>query len=335
MNVKVSVIVPVYQVKQYLDECIQSILEQTERNLEIILVDDGSTDGCAELCDRYARQYEMIQVVHQENSGQPAARNTGLNIANGQYIAFCDSDDRMKPPMLETMVQVMETNDADIGICGYETFPNGRVTNPGFPEKVVMSPADMLDQCSTIHSGNELCFSWRFMFKRSFLQDKGLRFNEELRIGEDMIFNARAVISAKKVVAIHEALYEYRIDNPNSIMRTKYKKNLEYDLSIQYQEKLKINSEFGLEQNETWMEDFGYYYVTGFLSMLIRNALAGPVSDRRKAIRRALNLPMIRQGYRLCDQRLRRVSRRARIYHAACKYRLYPVVEWIVQHGAC
>ena len=101
MNPLISVIVPVYKVEQYLDECVQSIINQTYKNLEIILVDDGSPDRCPEMCDEYARQNSRIRVIHKPNGGPSSARNIGLNAASGLYIGFVDSDDVIAPNMYE------------------------------------------------------------------------------------------------------------------------------------------------------------------------------------------------------------------------------------------
>lgn len=118
-NPKISVIVPVYKVEAYLPKCIESIIGQTYENLEIILVDDGSPDGCGAICDEYAAKDDRITVIHQQNAGVSAARNAGLDAATGDYIGFVDSDDWIEPDMYEYLMQAVLTNHADIASCAF------------------------------------------------------------------------------------------------------------------------------------------------------------------------------------------------------------------------
>lgn len=120
MEKLISVIVPVYKVEAYLDRCVASIVNQTYRNLEIILVDDGSPDSCPRICDQWAKKDERIQVIHKPNGGLSDARNAGMKVMNGDYVAFVDSDDWIESTMYETMVTLLEKNEADICECGYQ-----------------------------------------------------------------------------------------------------------------------------------------------------------------------------------------------------------------------
>ena len=116
----ISVIVPVYNVEKYLRQCLDSVLAQTYRELEIILVDDGSTDGSGAICDEYATRDSRIKVVHQQNGGLSSARNAGLDLATGEYVAFVDSDDYIHETMLELLYQALVENNADTVICNFE-----------------------------------------------------------------------------------------------------------------------------------------------------------------------------------------------------------------------
>lgn len=115
----ISIIVPVYQVKEYVGECIESLLTQTYTNLEILLVDDGSTDGSGEICDQYAGKDDRVRVVHQENQGLSAARNTGIELMKGEFAAFVDSDDVVLPDFIDTLYGLAEKYRADIAVCSY------------------------------------------------------------------------------------------------------------------------------------------------------------------------------------------------------------------------
>ena len=116
----ISIIVPVYQVKDYVGECVESLMAQTYMNLEILLVDDGSTDGSGVICDEYANRDDRIRVIHQENRGLSAARNVGLDQAGGEYVAFVDSDDAVLPDFIEVLYELAERYQADIAACAYE-----------------------------------------------------------------------------------------------------------------------------------------------------------------------------------------------------------------------
>lgn len=115
----ISIIVPVYNVKDYLEKCLQSICVQTYKNLEIILIDDGSSDGSGELCDLFAQRDGRIKVIHQTNAGQSAARNRGLAVAQGEFLGFVDSDDWIEPDMYEFLYHLLKENGADISICSH------------------------------------------------------------------------------------------------------------------------------------------------------------------------------------------------------------------------
>lgn len=116
----ISIIVPVYKVEKYIHRCVKSILQQTYEKLEIILVDDGSPDNCGNICDDYEKQDSRIRVIHQDNQGISAARNTGLDVCSGEYIAFVDSDDYIMPDMYEKMIRSLCDNEADICVCQWQ-----------------------------------------------------------------------------------------------------------------------------------------------------------------------------------------------------------------------
>lgn len=122
----ISVIVPVYKVEKYLDKCVHSILAQTYQDFEVILVDDGGTDNCPKMCDNYAKNNDKIRVLHKKNGGLSDARNAGLDIARGKYVTFVDSDDFVSDEYLETLITMLEENNADIAVTGIEVFYEGK-----------------------------------------------------------------------------------------------------------------------------------------------------------------------------------------------------------------
>lgn len=122
----ISIIVPVYKVEKYIHKCISSIINQTYSNIEIILVDDGSPDNCAKICDEYALKDKRIKVIHQKNMGLSEARNRGIEISKGEYIGFVDSDDYIEPTMFQDLYNAIIDNDADISICNFYVISNKR-----------------------------------------------------------------------------------------------------------------------------------------------------------------------------------------------------------------
>lgn len=208
----VSVIVPVYKVEPYLRRCIDSIIGQTYRNLEIILIDDGSPDNCGAICDEYVLRDSRIKVIHKENGGLSSARNAGLDIATGKYIGFVDSDDYIASQMYERLVITIIANDADIVFCSYFDEIAPGETKSGYVVDTSLSTSEYQDQMRFCMTGTEV---WSRLF-RSNLFD-GIRFPHGKRY-EDFIIMPVLYDKAKKIVGIEDRLYFYNLYNVNSIM---------------------------------------------------------------------------------------------------------------------
>lgn len=202
----VSVIVPVYNVEAYIRKCLDSIIEQTYQNLEIILVDDGSPDRCGVICDEYAAKDDRIRVIHQENRGVSAARNAGLRAAAGEWIAWVDSDDWVSAHFIQYMLNHALQDDADIVICGrYEEYTNWRNTfNPEYRKMNSEQAIRELLKDDIIR--NYLCDKlWR---AKLF---SGLFFPEDSKTLEDMALVYRLFLRAGQIVCCPDAHYHYRI----------------------------------------------------------------------------------------------------------------------------
>jgi glycosyltransferase involved in cell wall biosynthesis len=210
-EIKVSVIVPIYNVGRFLSKCIETIINQTYHNLEIILVDDGSPDQSGEICDEYAAKDTRIKVIHQKNSGVSSARNTGVDIATGDYVCFVDGDDYLMPDYVEYLLDIAVCNDADISLTT-EMFGNYQLNQVKNDKIEVWSGEDA--------AVGILCYKipigvYCKIFKRSFLGNE-IRFLKNLYIGEGFNFNTAAFQRANKVVVGHRRIYYYRRDNPTS-----------------------------------------------------------------------------------------------------------------------
>ena len=174
----ISVIIPVYNVEEYLDDCLTSVLAQTYSNLEILLINDGSTDNSGVICDKYAQTDSRIKVFHKENGGVSSARNIGLENATGQYIAFVDPDDWIEPNMYETIITQFEKSDVDAVFCGYwENFSDEVKRNPviHMPEKHdIVSGRDALYQCLIKMEDGYFTSVWNNVFKSEVVNQQDI-----------------------------------------------------------------------------------------------------------------------------------------------------------------
>ena len=197
----ISVIVPVYNVEKYIRNCLDSIINQTYKDLEIILVDDGSTDNSGAICDEYAQKDSRIKVIHKQNGGQSSARNVGLKNATGEFIGFVDSDDTIELNAYEKLVFAID--GVDLAICGHSVVnDNGTTTNSKGKEKVL----DYDDLWKEIF-GRLNNAVWNKLFCKELLD--GIEFNQNFAHGEDLIFNILYLQKAKSGRFIDMPLYNY------------------------------------------------------------------------------------------------------------------------------
>ncbi len=214
----ISVIVPIYNVKDYLIPCIESIINQTFTDLEIILVDDGSTDGCSEICDKYQEIDSRILVIHKENEGLVSARKAGLKAAHGSYIAYVDGDDWIEPIMYEHMYQELCRQDVDIVMCGryedtgkisrevFHGIPEGRygkeeLINYVYPQMIVGD--DFYEWM--IFPG-----LWDKLFRQKCVEMFQYMVDNRITMGEDAACTYPCLLNADSIYIIHQCLYHYR-----------------------------------------------------------------------------------------------------------------------------
>lgn len=217
-----SIVIPVYNSKKYLPGCIDSILAVEAARTEIILVDDGSTDGSTELCRQYQQSCSSVKMLRQENQGPSSARNRGLEQAAGRYIAFLDSDDRISPDALRKTLSYLEKYpDADLWISDFY-----RVADNGY----ILDRICQIDDTSEPIQGREYLLQflrkkgcvwnvWRYLFQRDFLLRNGLRFIEGVSCAEDLEYVVRALTKAEKPVFFHNPYYFYRVNYGNTLTR--------------------------------------------------------------------------------------------------------------------
>lgn len=258
----ISVIVPVYNIKEYLPECVDSILSQTFSDLEIILVDDGSTDGCAEICDAYAGKDRRIQAVHKENGGLVSARKAGLRVASGQYIGCVDGDDWIEPDMYERMYRRMQEEDVDVVMCGrYEDTGTARKEVYHGVEEGRYGKAEMLRSIYPRMIAGEAFFEWGIfpgvwdkLFKREFLEPFQLAVDERLVMGEDAACAWPCLLHAGSMYVMHECLYHYRQTVSSMVKRVQDygKERLQFKLLYQTVRDSLARSAYIYDLREQW-----------------------------------------------------------------------------------
>lgn len=221
----VSVIIPVFNTERYLSACVDSILQQAQISLEIILVDDGSTDSSAKICDIYSKEHENVKTIHIKNSGPATAKNEGLRYAKGNYIALTDSDDKMEPLMLHKMVTAGYENDADIICCNYKQIDeNGQISHLNSTnKKYVLNHEEGLIHFFSKDKIYSQC--WTKLYKRQMLTNNNIINEPGLHTDEDFIFNIRAFVHARTTIIVDEPLYDYT-HRENSLAHAYFKKNI-------------------------------------------------------------------------------------------------------------
>ena len=222
---EISVIVPVYRVEAWLAQCVDSIRNQRFRDWELILVDDGSPDGCGKLCDAYARRDSRIRVIHQENRGVSAARNAGLDLASGRFVTFCDGDDFWYPEHLERLRAAADNTGADLVYSNYRVISEAGepIRATAFPAGVTELPGeeDRLHYIiSKVLAGETGWAVWNRLFCRELLT--GIRFCADSGYGEDLAFLLEYLLGCRRIAALPQATCCYRLRGGSATDRYGY-----------------------------------------------------------------------------------------------------------------
>lgn len=216
----VSVVVPIYNVQDYLEDCLDSLRAQTLEDIEILCVNDGSTDGSLAVLQTCAARDPRIRIIDKPNGGLSSARNAGIDAARSPYVCFLDSDDRFESHACEEMYRALHDGGADVF-----TFAARWTPEDAAPEWMVraLSPRDAVYEGFSpdlLFREDSRPFAWRTACRAEFLRGQGLRFDESLRFGEDQAFHFAVYPRARKTVLSSQRLYEYRLDRPGSLMGT-------------------------------------------------------------------------------------------------------------------
>lgn len=266
----ISVIIPVYKVEEYLEQCIDSVLNQTHKNLEVILVDDGSPDKCPEICDKYALKDNRVRVIHKENGGISDARNYGLKVATGKYIAFVDSDDWIERDMYEHLFNLMVEHNADIAECGVNWCYKNKTVSAKSNSTICVDMHTAM--CGFLDRSLKIAPTvWNKLYLRDVVKQVNFPYG---RLHEDGFYTWRAIYSCKKYALSSECKYNYRQDRIGSIMTTQSEINLKsyYDIIDAFEERNKF---FESEKEFVFLKKSqAYYYrttVTFFRKVIVTN----------------------------------------------------------------
>lgn len=240
IDAKISIIVAVYNIAEYLPRCMESLCSQTYENLEIILVDDGSSDESGRICDNYAKQDNRIIVIHKKNGGLSDARNAGLEAAAGDYIGFVDGDDWIEPDMYRAMLASCMENEAEIAICRYRQIGEGAEQSEGTNRVVPLTREQALEIYICGHEQYIIYNSvWSKLFQRELISDISFPVGKK---SEDIMFTTKTFCRAKKLVYLDTPYYNYVLDREDSIMN----KGL---AERRFQDEIPF-----------WKEQIGYFY---------------------------------------------------------------------------
>lgn len=205
MNEMISIIVPIYNVEKYLTECVESLLKQTYSDIEIILINDGSTDSSGKICEKYAKIDDRVKVIHKENGGVSSARNEGIRLSRSKYITFVDPDDYVSCDFIEKLYRLLKDSNADISICNYITVGN----NIRFKGKLEKKIINQRDAMTLLVKDEEMpSYLWNKMFRVELFD--GLRFMEGYRY-EDVRMMHLIFLRANRVAVTDEPFYYYRV----------------------------------------------------------------------------------------------------------------------------
>lgn len=271
----ITVIIPVFNVEKYLARCLDSVCAQTYSNIEIIVVDDGSTDGSGALCDKYEKKDSRIKVVHKVNGGLSSARNAGIRIAHGDYLGFVDSDDYIEPRMYETLLQACIQNDCAISVCGFNyVFDDGSTISKSSIEK---SQVFDFDRAITEMNTYRLfdMGAWSKLYRKNLFE--GIFFPEG-RLSEDFFVMPQLFSKAGKVAFVTDALYNY-YQRENSITKSK---KINHDFEDAAFEQMKFLDKYHSEVSNVGHVAYASSVLTVFDSYL-KNGVKCPMQYVRHA----------------------------------------------------
>lgn len=298
---KISIVVPVYKVpEQYLRKCVESILAQTYANIEILLVDDGSPDNCGQVCDGYASKDPRINVIHKENGGLSAARNSGFYAATGEWIMFVDGDDWIDPDTCEIMLNAACGNDVQLVMCGM-TKEYGHSSEPYHyyleDGKTYRDKECKWLQEQLLHFNGNIAVAYCKLISKDLLEKNNIEHDSHLRQGaEGLEFNLRLFEKLKSAIFINKPFYHY-IYNENSISASHNEANHEFVVQCFEKIKLFIDTSENKERLKQWFDNrLLFVIITTAISGYFNPTNTDVYSDKKRKYAAYLEKPIIKEA---------------------------------------
>lgn len=286
----VSIIVPVYNSEQFLQRCVESILGQSITNIELILVNDGSSDKSGILCDYYAKKDPRVKVIHQRNSGVSSARNKGLDVARGKYISFVDSDDEITLQFIQRGIKLI--GEAELYLCGIEMLMPNKEND--FSKEIycidksnLMLAKEYMEQAWKTVPALCFCSPWCKIYKKKVIERYGLRFDERLSYGEDTLFNLEYIERINHVFVDSEVCYRYYRENPESLY-SRYRPEVYEVHSYVYKKWIDVVEKMGCSRStrQYWNQKY-IKIVMAAIPHVFKNSKN--VIERKEVIRKVAN----------------------------------------------
>lgn len=278
-NSLISIIVPVYKVEKYLKKCLDSIINQTYKNLEIIIVDDGSPDGCPNICDEYSKKDDRIKVIHQKNMGLSIARNNGIKLATGEYIGFVDSDDFIEPTMYEDLYNAIIKNNAQMSICNFNVITNkDKYKRNDYPENKTYDKMEILKEI--LLDKNIQSYAWNKLYKKELFD--AIQYPAGKKY-EDIGTTFYLAEKCDKIQLIGKAEYNY-INRNDSIVF-----NFDEQTILDYTEIIMERYEYVNEKYHS-LRKYNFFYLVKTLTTAYNDAfIINDISDKLKTRLQILN----------------------------------------------
>ena len=322
LNPLISVIVPVYKVEQYLDKCVDSIVNQTYKNLEIILVDDGSPDHCPKMCDEWAKKDKRIKVIHKENGGVSSARNVGIDVSKGEYISFVDSDDWIDNTFFEELLNICLKYNSKYITCGYKRVYDNRIEYINNSNSIIkVDSSEYLVKLLNVQNGYG--FVHMKLIKKNAIND--LRFNENLKVGEDALFNVMLCENIDSAIIYNKPLYNYYF-NDNSVVR-KYDK----DYVNKYLESMKEMNSY-LSNGKNSVDVNLYNYIVYHVLLIAVNYCYHPLNslNKIKSLKSVCSIPLFKKAISKSNYKNMTLTRKVTLF--TIKHKLYIFTSLICKY---
>ncbi len=293
----VSVLVPIYNIEKYLPRCLDSLINQTLTDIEIVCVNDGSKDSSLSILEEYKKKDSRIVIVDKPNGGLPSARNAGLDAAKGEYVGFVDGDDFVNPDMFEVLYNRAVREDADIVVCGANPVPLDSDTPQWLkdalsPSYNVLRGKDCVSALFEVRGAQP--FLWRNLVRREFIEKHGFRLDENIVVGEDTAFQFKLFPAAKKLVTISDKLYNYEHSRPESIMNSvKFK---DYSVRLERHVNMICSIAKNWRENDFFNKKTAKYFFEWAIDFIYWDLIRVSASDKAR-IASAFCRAMVEYGY--------------------------------------